>query len=149
MIQIINYSWKTERKSSIDKGIDFNGMITRLELFYAKGLGNWVHCTFSFTFSWVIYQDLVGGYTRVGSYYSKGDIISLFKVSPRWHRERKREREREREKEREICYQSNWINIDWKKKFYTGCERNTSHISDCHLCVVSELKQVAMVASSS
>ena len=31
---------------------------------------------------------------------------------------------------------------------YTGCDRNTSQILNCHLCGASELKQVIMVAPS-
>ena len=36
-------------KASINWFINVNGMSTRLELFYAKRLGNCVHCTFIFT----------------------------------------------------------------------------------------------------
>ena len=30
--------------------VDFNGMSTRMELFYTKRLGNYEHCTFIFIF---------------------------------------------------------------------------------------------------
>ena len=35
---------------ALDKMIDFNGMSTHLGLFYAHKFGNYVYCTFIFTF---------------------------------------------------------------------------------------------------
>ena len=38
----------------IDGLIDFNDISTRLMLFYAERLGNYVNCTFIFTFFFVV-----------------------------------------------------------------------------------------------
>lgn len=37
----------------------------------------------------------------------------------------------------------------WVVWNYTGCGRNTTHILNCHLGDASELRQVAIVSSSS